>query len=108
VSSYGIVDINGHVLEAGDSVAMSAIIEKPEADVAPSSLAVVGRYVLCPHIWKWLGKTPLGAGDEIQLTDSIDLLMREYQVNAFHLTGKSHDCGSKLGYMAANMEYGVR
>ncbi|HPQ94058.1 MAG: UTP--glucose-1-phosphate uridylyltransferase GalU [Thiothrix sp.] len=108
VSSYGIVDINGHVLEAGESVPMSAIIEKPATDVAPSALAVVGRYVLCPHIWKWLGKTPLGAGDEIQLTDSIDLLMREYQVNAFHITGKSHDCGSKLGYMAANMEYGVR
>jgi UTP--glucose-1-phosphate uridylyltransferase len=50
----------------------------------------------------------LGAGDEIQLTDTIALLMREYQVNAFHLKGKSHDCGSKLGYMMANVEYGLR
>jgi UTP--glucose-1-phosphate uridylyltransferase len=108
VSSYGIVDINGHNLEPGQSVAMSAIVEKPEADSAPSNLAVVGRYVLSPHIWDWLKRTPLGAGDEIQLTDTIALLMREYQVNAFHLSGKSHDCGSKLGYMMANVEYGLR
>lgn len=108
VSSYGVVDINGHQLEAGASVPMTAIVEKPAVETAPSNLAVVGRYVLSPHIWDWLKKTPLGAGDEIQLTDTIGLLMREYQVNAFHLTGKSHDCGSKLGYMAANVEYGVR
>lgn len=108
VSSYGIVDINGQSLEPGASVPMAAIVEKPEPDQAPSNFAVVGRYVLSPHIWDWLRRTPLGAGDEIQLTDTIGLLMREYQVNAFHLTGKSHDCGSKLGYMAANVEYGLR
>ncbi|PID49719.1 MAG: UTP--glucose-1-phosphate uridylyltransferase [Proteobacteria bacterium] len=108
VSAYGVVDINGHTLEAGASVSMTAIVEKPDVTNAPSNLAVVGRYVLSPHIWDWLKKTPLGAGDEIQLTDTIGLLMREYQVNAFHLTGKSHDCGSKLGYMMANVEYGVR
>ncbi len=108
VSSYGVVDINGHTLEPGASVPMTAIVEKPDIETAPSNLAVVGRYVLSPHIWDWLKRTPLGAGDEIQLTDTIGLLMREYQVNAFHLKGKSHDCGSKLGYMAANLEYGVR
>ncbi|WP_020395283.1 UTP--glucose-1-phosphate uridylyltransferase GalU [Thiolinea disciformis] len=108
VSSYGIVDINGQQLAAGASVPMTAIVEKPEPHEAPSNFAVVGRYVLSPHIWDWLKRTPLGAGDEIQLTDTIGLLMREYQVNAFHLTGKSHDCGSKLGYMAANVEYGIR
>lgn len=108
VSAYGVVDINGHTLEAGASVAMNAIVEKPEAEYAPSNLAVVGRYVLSPHIWDWLRRTPLGAGDEIQLTDTIGLLMREYPVHAFHITGKSHDCGSKLGYMSANVEYGTR
>ena len=108
VSSYGIVDINGQQLDSGASVPMTAIVEKPEPQEAPSNFAVVGRYVLSPHIWDWLKRTPLGAGDEIQLTDTIGLLMREYQVNAFHLTGKSHDCGSKLGYMAANVEYGIR
>lgn len=108
VSSYGIVDINGHTLAAGESVAMNAIVEKPEVKESPSNLAVVGRYVLSPHIWGWLKRTPLGAGDEIQLTDTIGLLMREYQVNAFHITGKSHDCGSKMGYMMANIEYASR
>lgn len=108
VSSYGIVDINGHTLAAGESVAMNAIVEKPAVNDAPSNLAVVGRYVLSPHTWGWLKRTPLGAGDEIQLTDTIGLLMREYQVNAFHITGKSHDCGSKMGYMMANIEYASR
>lgn len=108
VSSYGVVDINEHTLEPGMSVPMTAIVEKPPVDEAPSNFAVVGRYVLSPHIWGWLKRTPLGAGDEIQLTDTIGLLMREYQVNAFHLTGKSHDCGSKMGYMAANVEYASR
>lgn len=108
VSSYGVVDINDHVLAAGESVPMTAIVEKPRVDEAPSNLAVVGRYVLSPHTWGWLKRTPLGAGDEIQLTDTIGLLMREYQVNAFHLTGKSHDCGSKMGYMRANIEYASR
>ena len=108
VSAYGVVDINGHELLSGASAPMTAIVEKPPVEVAPSNLSVVGRYVLSPHIWSWLKKTPLGAGDEIQLTDTIGLLMREYQVNAFHITGKSHDCGSKLGYMKASMEYGFR
>ena len=108
VSSYGVVDINGHTLDQGESVPMNAIVEKPSAEEAPSNLAVVGRYVLSPHTWGWLKRTPLGAGDEIQLTDTIGLLMREYQVNAFHLTGKSHDCGSKMGYMRANIEYASR
>lgn len=108
VASYGVVDINGHELEPGASVPMSAIVEKPPVNEAPSNMAVVGRYVLSPHTWGWLKRTPLGAGDEIQLTDTIGLLMREYQVNAFHMTGKSHDCGSKMGYMAANIEYAAR
>ncbi|SEB05826.1 UDP-glucose pyrophosphorylase [Thiothrix caldifontis] len=108
VSSYGVVDINGHTLAAGESVPMSAIVEKPPVSEAPSNLAVVGRYVLAPHTWGWLKRTPLGAGDEIQLTDTIGLLMREYQVNAFHITGKSHDCGSKMGFMMANIEYASR
>jgi UTP--glucose-1-phosphate uridylyltransferase len=108
VSSYGIVDLNGHSLTPGESVPLTAIVEKPSQEEAPSNFAVVGRYVLSPHTWGWLKRTPLGAGDEIQLTDAIGLLMREYQVNAFHLTGKSHDCGSKMGYMAANVEYASR
>jgi len=68
----------------------------------------VGRYVLSAPIWDMLAFTPPGAGDEIQLTDAIASLMKLETVEAFHMTGKSHDCGSKLGYMKANVEYGLR
>ncbi len=61
-----------------------------------------------PKFGGLLGRTPVGAGDEIQLTDAIDMLMESKQVNAFHMSGKSHDCGSKLGYMQAFVEYGMR
>ena len=64
--------------------------------------------VLSAEIWEMLAYTPPGAGDEIQLTDAIASLMKVETVEAFHMTGKSHDCGSKLGYMKANVEYGLR
>ncbi|BEM27326.1 UTP--glucose-1-phosphate uridylyltransferase [Serratia marcescens] len=108
VSKYGVVDCGGVELNAGESAAMSAIVEKPERDVAPSNLAVVGRYVLSADIWPLLEKTPPGAGNEIQLTDAIAMLMQQQKVEAFHMSGKSHDCGDKLGYMKAFVQYGVR
>ncbi|MCI2285072.1 UTP--glucose-1-phosphate uridylyltransferase GalU [Colwellia sp. MSW7] len=108
VSSYGVVDCAGHELSAGESQPMTAIVEKPAVEDAPSNLAVVGRYVLSEKIWDLLRLTPPGVGDEIQLTDAIAMLMEKETVEAFHMTGKSHDCGSKLGYMKANVEYALR
>ncbi|GHG67962.1 UTP--glucose-1-phosphate uridylyltransferase [Alishewanella longhuensis] len=108
VSNYGVVDINGEVLKPTASVNMQAIVEKPEVDVAPSNYAVVGRYVFTPEIWQALASTPLGAGDEIQLTDAIAILMKSFPVQAYHIKGRSHDCGNKLGYMKAFVEYGLR
>ncbi|USD36470.1 MULTISPECIES: UTP--glucose-1-phosphate uridylyltransferase GalU [Ferrimonas] len=108
VSSYGVADINGVTLAEGESAAINALVEKPAVEDAPSNLAVVGRYVLSEHIWPLLSKTPPGAGDEIQLTDAIDMLLAQEQVNAYAMKGCSHDCGSKLGYMMANVEYGLR
>tara|TARA_R110002012_G_scaffold56765_2_gene145830 strand:- start:14 stop:916 length:903 start_codon:yes stop_codon:yes gene_type:complete len=108
VSSYGVVDCGGAALAPGESQTMTAIVEKPAVEDAPSNLAVVGRYVLSEKIWDLLKLTPPGAGDEIQLTDAIAMLMEKETVEAFHMTGKSHDCGSKLGYMKANVEYGLR
>jgi len=108
VSNYGVADCEGHKLKAGESKVMTAVVEKPPIDEAPSNLAVVGRYVLSAPIWEMLEYTPPGAGDEIQLTDAIASLMKVETVEAFHMTGKSHDCGSKLGYMKANVEYGLR
>ncbi|WP_064605296.1 UTP--glucose-1-phosphate uridylyltransferase GalU [Photobacterium sp. J15] len=108
VSSYGVADINGAELKPGETAPMTKVVEKPVVEEAPSNLAIVGRYVLPAEIWNLLEKTPVGAGDEIQLTDAIDMLMEKQQVNAFHMSGKSHDCGSKLGYMQAFVEYGMR
>jgi UTP--glucose-1-phosphate uridylyltransferase len=108
VSNYGVADCGGHDLASGESKVMTAVVEKPAVDEAPSNLAVVGRYVLSEKVWDMLKFTPPGAGDEIQLTDAIASLMKIETVEAFHMTGKSHDCGSKLGYMKANVEYGLR
>jgi UTP--glucose-1-phosphate uridylyltransferase len=108
VSKYGIADINGVQLNAGESAAIKAMVEKPATELAPSNLAVVGRYVLSKNIWPLLAKTPVGAGDEIQLTDAIDALMAQETVEAFHMSGRSHDCGDKLGYLKAIVEYSMR
>lgn len=107
VTAYGVVDCKGVELAPGESVPMVGVVEKPKADVAPSNLAIVGRYVLSADIWPLLAKPP-GAGDEIQLTDAIDMLIEKETVEAYHMKGKSHDCGNKLGYMQAFVEYGIR
>ena len=108
VSKYGIADIGGEVISAGESAKIKAMVEKPNAADAPSNLAVVGRYVLSKTIWSLLAKTPVGAGGEIQLTDAIDSLMENETVEAFHMSGRSHDCGDKLGYLKAIVEYSMR
>ena len=108
VDKYGIVDIDGAELHPGESLPVIAMVEKPDVKKAPSNLAVVGRYVLPASIWKILEHTLPGAGNEIQLTDAIFELMKNEQVNAFYMTGKSHDCGGKLGYMKAFVEYSMR
>ncbi|UXD87961.1 UTP--glucose-1-phosphate uridylyltransferase GalU [Thalassolituus hydrocarboniclasticus] len=108
VDKYGIVDISGAELKPGESAPISTIVEKPAVKEAPSNLAVVGRYVLPANIWEILEHTAPGAGDEIQLTDAIFTLMKQDAVNAFYMTGKSHDCGGKLGYMKAFVEYSMR
>ncbi|UPT56105.1 UTP--glucose-1-phosphate uridylyltransferase GalU [Dickeya zeae] len=108
VSSYGVVDCKGVELKPGDSAPMVGVVEKPKASEAPSNLAVVGRYVLSAQIWDLLKKTEPGAGNEIQLTDAIAMLMEKETVEAYHLKGVSHDCGNKLGYMTAFVEYGIR
>ena len=108
VSQYGVADCNGCVLSEGRSKPMIRVVEKPAIDEAPSNMAVVGRYVLSNAIWDLLEQTTPGAGDEIQLTDAIEQLIQLEMVEAFHMSGRSHDCGSKLGYMRAFVEYGLR
>ena len=84
------------------------IVEKPDPDKAPSNLAVVGRYILTPKIFDLLKKTGKGAGGEIQLTDAIAALLGQEQVLAYEFNGKRYDCGSKLGYLQATVEYGLK
>ena len=108
VSRYGVVDCGGENLPAGGFGQVQGMVEKPPVDEAPSDMAVVGRYVLSKAIWPLLHKTPVGAGGEIQLTDAIAMLLAREPVEAYALTGKSHDCGDKIGYMKAFVEYGLR
>ena len=107
VSSYGIADCGGVEIPPGESAKISSIVEKPSVEEAPSNLAVVGRYVFSAAIWDLLERTPIGVGDEIQLTDAIDMLIEKETVEAFHMTGVSYDCGDKIGYMKAFVEYGL-
>jgi len=103
--SYGIVAARP-LAERVEQV--SAIVEKPKPEDAPSTLAVVGRYVLTPRIFHHLAKVDPGSGGEIQLTDGIAALMAEQQVLAYRYQGVRYDCGSKLGYLQATVELGLR
>jgi UTP--glucose-1-phosphate uridylyltransferase len=100
---YGIVKTDG-----GEPGVISAIVEKPQPEDAPSTLAVVGRYILSPRIFHHLARVQAGAGGEIQLTDGIAALLKEEKVLAYRFQGKRYDCGSKLGYLQAMVEYGKK
>jgi UTP--glucose-1-phosphate uridylyltransferase len=93
---------------AGRLSNVDGMVEKPKPQEAPSNLAVVGRYILTPRLFDLLEKTPRGAGNEIQLTDGIAALLHEEQVLAYEFEGKRYDCGSKLGYLQATIEYGLK
>ncbi|GAB3108932.1 UTP--glucose-1-phosphate uridylyltransferase GalU [Aestuariicella hydrocarbonica] len=107
VTQYGVVDCLGAELPEGGSANIDGMVEKPSVDAAPSNMAVVGRYVLPSSIWQLLAQTQPGAGGEIQLTDAIDELLMQSTVEAYRIVGKSHDCGNKLGYMKAQIEYAL-
>jgi UTP--glucose-1-phosphate uridylyltransferase len=84
------------------------IVEKPKPKDAPSNLAVVGRYILTPSVYAKLATIGRGAGGEIQLTDGIAALMADEAVYAYAFEGKRYDCGSKLGYLEATVEFGLK
>jgi len=102
---YGIVSVGE---EDGALATLSNIIEKPRPVQAPSNLAVVGRYILTPRIFDWLEKTQKGSGGEIQLTDAIAHLLEDEKVLSYRFNGKRFDCGSKLGYLKATVEYALK
>ena len=87
---------------------VTRIVEKPKPENAPSTLGVVGRYVLTPRIFHHLRHIERGAGGELQLTDAIQALLQEQQVLAYEFNGTRYDCGSKLGYLEATIEYALK
>jgi UTP--glucose-1-phosphate uridylyltransferase len=101
---YGIVEVEA---DRAATSRVRSIVEKPKPSQAPSNLAVVGRYVLSPAIFAHLERIGAGSGGEIQLTDGIAALMREEAVYAHRFDGKRYDCGSKLGYLQATVEYAL-
>lgn len=102
---YGIVSASSY---RPDLELVSGIVEKPAPEVAPSTLAVVGRYVLSGSIFGYLENLGTGAGGEIQLTDGIAALMRDERVLAYRYHGQRYDCGSKLGYLKATAAIGLK
>jgi UTP--glucose-1-phosphate uridylyltransferase len=102
--SYGIVATEAF---SGREGRISAIVEKPSPDIAPSTLAVVGRYVLSPRIFELLESTTPGAGGEIQLTDAIATLLAEHPVHAYRFRGTRFDCGTHIGLIEATIRYAL-
>jgi UTP--glucose-1-phosphate uridylyltransferase len=105
VGSWGIVETGP---ASGRMARISAIVEKPKAGTTSSTLAVVGRYVLTPRIFDHLRAMPPGAGGEIQLTDAIARLLADEPVLAYTFEGRRYDCGRKLGYLEATVDFGLK
>ena len=105
VASYGIVETTG---QEGGVSRINRIVEKPKPGTTSSTLAVVGRYILTPRIFHHLRTMPPGAGGEIQLTDAIARLLEEERVIAYNFDGRRYDCGSKVGYLEATVDFGLK
>jgi UTP--glucose-1-phosphate uridylyltransferase len=105
IGSYGIVETDALGQRLGR---ITRIVEKPRPGTTPSTLGVVGRYVLTPRIFHHLHTAPPGAGGEIQLTDAIARLLADEKVLAYQFEGRRYDCGNKLGYLEAMVDYGVK
>ncbi len=105
VEKYGIAAVENN----NKGLKITELVEKPSIEDAPSNLSVVGRYIFTPKLMDLLEHTKPGVGGEIQVTDAMDKLLAEEQMFGFEFVGgKSYDCGDKLGYLKANIEYGLR
>ncbi len=105
IESYGIVET---ATSEGGVARIQRIVEKPKSGTTPSTLAVVGRYILTPRIFHHLRTMPPGANGEFQLTDAIARLLEEERVIAYSFDGRRYDCGSKVGYLEATVDYGLK
>lgn len=105
VNKYGIVDgmqIEDKVYKVND------MVEKPSVEKAPSNVAVLGRYIITPAVFKYLEKQEIGAGGEIQLTDALNKLAKEEPMYAYDFTGKRYDVGNKMGFLQATVEFALK
>ncbi len=105
ISSYGVVDLES--VEDDRLWRIKSMVEKPAAGTEPSNLIIMGRYILQPEIFDILKTQKTGAGDEIQLTDAMKTLMQSQMFFAYKYKGKSYDCGSKLGFLSANVAFAL-
>ncbi len=103
---YGIVSLAQE--QVTDATKISAIVEKPAPEKAPSTLAVAGRYILTPKIFQMVEEIPRGVGGEIQLTDAISKLLEHESIYAHTFRGKRYDCGSKIGFLEATISYALK
>lgn len=101
---YGILDANPL---NKDIVKINAMVEKPAPEKAPSNLAIIGRYILTPEVFDFLGKNKKGAGGEIQLTDAMHSLLKIQPVYGYKFRGERFDCGDKAGFQMANLAYAM-
>ncbi len=101
---YGILDAEN--LE-DNVVRVNKLVEKPKPAEAPSNLAIIGRYILTPQIFDFLGKRKFGAGGEIQLTDAMEMLLAKQPIYGYRFDGKRYDCGDKAGFLMANLAFAM-
>ena len=101
---YGILDAASF---DNDIVKVNAMVEKPVPDKAPSNLAIIGRYILTPEIFNFLGKNKKGSGGEIQLTDAMHSLLKEQDIFGYKFKGERFDCGDKAGFQMANLAFAM-
>ncbi len=101
---YGILD---GISNEDNIIKIKAMIEKPEPDKAPSNLAIIGRYILTPEIFNYLGKNKKGAGGEIQLTDAMHSLLKKQSIFGYKFKGERFDCGDKAGFQMANLAFAM-
>ncbi len=103
-SRYGIIDVEENI---NGLARLKGLVEKPKPKDAPSNLAIIGRYILTPRIFDFLERKEVGAGNEIQLTDAMSLLLKEQPIFGYRFKGKRFDCGDKAGYQMANLAFAM-
>ena len=109
VSSYGIIEPASEIDGDGSVVSIRSIVEKPKLSEAPSRLGVIGRYILTPDIFEHLENTPIGSGNELQLTDAIERQIEAGSpVSAYKIKSRRYDCGNVLGYLQAQVELSLK